>query len=205
MISPAIFASPPNQLHYSFKERNSMVTITTQHGEFTGDTETEVLKQSRAAARKAKKQEKIDTENRHYATVKARANVFGVLSRLVSGEAAPCGWRVYTAVHERCPNGVVSEDGSRTVYRFDHHHDGPNGCEYGKAELSLFRGGAMTDKLVGVLVQGCSGVQVVWIETSGEEQMFAIGVHNGVTEMVRMEHVPMERLNGKKTSELFAD
>ena len=168
-------------------------TITNQYGIFTADTEKEALKLSRAAARKVKKQEKINQENRATAYANAKSRGCDVLSRYVEGEI-PRDWRVSKPEDSTFPKSQM--DDSYRVYGFHTDH--------GYAKLGLYSGWnvpSKNDKLVGVLECGFNGIAIIWLEVSGEVQTHAVGVCRDQTVRAKIGSIPIDHFNRANTAE----
>ena len=154
-----------------------MATLTTEYGTFEADTEKELLKQSRAAKRKAQKQEKIDHENREMAKLYAHRNASRIMEQYIEHGCYLCkigdkikmpqGWMVYQEgkAHFKLPEW---DDGHR-IYTFHGEH--------GTAQFRLLGTPRFYTRISHILENGAGWPMACWtIDQDNRVEFYAIGV-----------------------------
>lgn len=162
-----------------------MVTITTDNGEFTGETTKDALRAERKAELERRKQEQKNFVLYASACDQARSNGFRVLERMVSGEEMRNGWRFHPATEQHGGFKIKPRADSfgRAWDEVGYSMEGSAGGDgYTYAEHYGYR-------LVGVLTNGAGFVMLSWIvdRTNGHTQCLAVGCKDNV---IGFEHMP---------------
>lgn len=154
-----------------------MVTLTTEHGEFSAETEAEAVKLARKAKREAAKEEKRQEAARTTALQRAKTAGFRVYDRFLEDKPMPPAWIIHKAGNRFFP--AQRYEAPYTYTRID--------TEDGRGEIRLYDRGY---SIVASVDNGAGFTMLLFVkdcDTTDPPRAYAVGVCDGVANWVRLE------------------
>lgn len=168
-----------------------MLTITTDYGTFTGETEAEAIKAARKAKREAAKRDAEQAKLREVAYTRAAEKGFRILCRVLEHGKMPRAWRLYR------PGDKWAENLFARSVETD-FHGFPTGTAFvvespgeGQSRVMVGHYGC---EMVGAVCGGAGFTLCYFLRdrTTGEVECRALGCHMGVYATERVPTVTPE-------------